>query len=133
MLRISNLVHAYNSKIVLRDINLQVESGEIFCLLGPSGCGKTTLLRIIAGLEHPTTGEIDFQGQSLNAMPVHLREFGYMFQDFALFPHKDVAKNIAFGLKMKGVVNTSSRIQEVLRLVGLEGFEKRSVTLLSGG
>jgi ABC-type Fe3+/spermidine/putrescine transport system ATPase subunit len=133
MLELLNLSHAYGSNRVLRNINLQVESGEIFCLLGPSGCGKTTLLRIVAGLEQATAGEIRFQGQSLNHVPVHRREFGFMFQDFALFPHMNVADNVAFGLKMKGAADPATQVQEILHLVGLTGFEKRSVSQLSGG
>ena len=88
---------------VLRDISFNVERGAILCLLGPSGCGKTTLLRIIAGLEIPDAGQVLCEGRDLSGVPIHHRRFGLMFQDFALFPHKDVIGNVAFGLRMQGL------------------------------
>jgi len=112
-----------------------VDEGEIVCLLGPSGCGKTTVLRIVAGLEVPDAGEVVFEGRSLREVPIHERGFGLMFQDYALFPHKDVAANVAFGLRMQSLPRgvTEARVTEMLDLVGLEGTEARRVYELSGG
>jgi ABC-type Fe3+/spermidine/putrescine transport system ATPase subunit len=116
-------------------VSLAVEEGEIVTLLGPSGCGKTTLLRMIAGLEHPDAGEVWFDGQDMGNVPPHEREFGMMFQDFALFPHKDVFDNIAFGLEMHHQARAAieQRVAEMLQLVDLAGFARRQVDQLSGG
>lgn len=135
MLQVQNITHAYNHQPVLKNISLQVEQGEILCLLGPSGCGKTTLLRIIAGLEEGYQGDVLLNRESIKSIPVHRRGFGLMFQDYALFPHKNVAQNVAFGLKMQGVppAEQAERVQKTLRLVGLTGFEQRDVSELSGG
>lgn len=135
MLSIRKVSHDFGHLPVLQAIDLEVVQGEILCLLGPSGCGKTTLLRIIAGLEQAKNGDVFLDGQSILPLPVHKRGFGLMFQDFALFPHMDVAGNIAFGLKMQGqpLSSQAQRIQEVLQLVNLTGFDKRDVARLSGG
>ncbi len=133
MLTVQGVTRAFDGKPVLRSVDLEVERGEIMCLLGPSGCGKTTLLRIIAGLEQADSGNVLVDGQSILNTPVHQRGFGFMFQDFALFPHMDVEKNVAFGLKMRGESQVQERINEVLELVGMAGFERRDVTRLSGG
>lgn len=136
MLTITNVSKAYTpATAVLRQINLMVQTGEIVCLLGPSGCGKTTLLRIVAGLEQADSGQITLDGQDLSKIPVHQRNFGLMFQEFALFPHRTVAENVAFGLRMKGQSRAQlvQRVQEVLALVNLEGYEQRSIFALSGG
>lgn len=120
---------------VLHGVSLAVEQGEIVCLLGPSGCGKTTLLRIAAGLEALDRGRLLLDGADLTAIPVHRRNFGLMFQEFALFPHRTVAENVAFGLRMQGksAGHIAQRVQEVLTLVDLAGYETRSVFELSGG
>lgn len=119
----------------LRGVDLAVESGEIVCLLGPSGCGKSTLLRVIAGLETPDQGDVRLDGQSLRGLPVHRRNFGFMFQDFALFPHLSVADNIAFGLRMarQPAPAIRARVDAMLDLVNLEGYGERSIFELSGG
>jgi ABC-type Fe3+/spermidine/putrescine transport system ATPase subunit len=104
-------------------------------LLGPSGSGKTTLLRIIAGLEEPEAGTVRFDGRDMRGVPVHLRGFGLMFQDLALFPHRNVFENVAFGLRMQNLprAEIEARVREILELVGLAGFETRDVNNLSGG
>jgi len=124
-----------DGSLILKDINLRLQQGTKLSVLGPSGSGKTTLLRLIAGLETPDSGTIVFNGQPMNDCPVHKRNFGMMFQEFALFPHLNVFNNIAFGLKMKGMgkATTSSRVKEMLLLTGLEGFQKRDIDELSGG
>jgi ABC-type Fe3+/spermidine/putrescine transport system ATPase subunit len=120
---------------VLRDFSFGVEERAILCLLGPSGCGKTTLLRIVAGLETPDAGQVLCEGQDLRGVPIHRRRLGLMFQDFALFPHKNVLGNVAFGLRMQGLSSAQVRacVAEMLELVGLAGFEARDVNELSGG
>jgi len=124
-----------DGSLILKDINLRLQQGTKLSVLGPSGSGKTTLLRLIAGLETPDSGTIVFNGQPMNDCPVHKRNFGMMFQEFALFPHLNVFNNIAFGLKMKGMgkATTTSRVKEMLLLTGLEGFQKRDIDELSGG
>jgi thiamine transport system ATP-binding protein len=133
MLELQQINLSFGSQHVLHDINLTVQEGEIFCLLGPSGCGKTSLLRVIAGLETPDTGDVILAGQAINHIPVHQRGFGLMFQDFALFPHMTVTENIGFGLKMHHHPAIQQRVQAVLDLVGLREFAHRDVTQLSGG
>ncbi len=126
----------YGPKILmLRDVNLTLAKGTHLSVLGPSGSGKTTLLRIIAGLESIDSGKIFFNGGSLTDIPPYKRNFGYMFQDFALFPHMNVFQNVAFGLKMKKKGNGEVKIQvkKMLELTGLGGYENRHVNELSGG
>lgn len=119
----------------VREIDLEVATGEVLCVLGPSGCGKSTLLRAVTGLVRPQEGTVSWDGTDLNDTPVHQRHFGLMFQDHALFPHVDIAGNVAFGLRMlktpKGDI--SSRVDEMLELVGLVGFGSRRIDELSGG
>jgi ABC-type Fe3+/spermidine/putrescine transport system ATPase subunit len=135
LLDVSHVSKSYPKLPVLQDISFTVDEGEIVCLLGPSGCGKTTLLRVIAGLETPDTGRLTFGGQDLSTIPVHGRNFGLMFQDYALFPHKDVAANVAFGLRMQHwpAEEVTRRVGEMLELVELAGYEGRRVGELSGG
>ena len=149
-LEIVGVSKSFGGLSVLSDVSFSVQRGEIVCVLGPSGCGKTTLLRIVAGLETPDAGRVLCDGQDIGHVPPHERGFGLMFQDFALFPHKNVFDNIAFGLRMrqraqacaepapltgKGqpALNVAQRVEEMLELVGLRGFERRSVHQLSGG
>src|ERR1043166_1053790 len=116
-------------------VSLSVERGEFFSLLGPSGCGKTTLLRLIAGFETPDTGRILIDGVDMNAVPPYARPINMMFQSYALFPHLDVAGNIAFGLKQEGMARPrrAARVEEMLALVQMTGFAKRRPHELSGG
>lgn len=135
MLELRHLSKTYEGKPLLSDVSFTVAEGETVCLLGASGSGKSTLLRMIAGLESPESGDIRFDGMDLVQTPPHLRDFGMVFQDYALFPHLTVFDNAAFGLKMrdqsKGQIQ--ERVAEVLKLVNLTGFESRKVTELSGG
>ncbi len=134
-LSLSGIGKRFGGHIALSDVSLEVRSGEFICLLGASGCGKTTLLRIIAGLEQHDHGEILLEGRDLSAVPCHQRNIGMVFQSLALFPHLNVADNVAYGLKMQGVDKDSRqrRAAELLALVGLAGFDTRAVASLSGG
>ena len=135
LLLIRGITKSFESDLLLRGITLTIAPSEIVCLLGPSGSGKTTLLRIIAGLEPADSGDIFFDGRNMRDVATHQRGFGMMFQDLALFPHKDVFDNIAFGLRMQNRSRDEirQRVLETLELVGLSGFEKRNVNNLSGG
>ena len=138
MLEITNLHKTYEGQPLLKGISFSLAAGETICLLGASGSGKSTILRVIAGLEQADGGEVRWDGQSLAAVPAHRRNFGLMFQDYALFPHLDVFENVAFGLRMLRIKKwpkneIKPRVDEVLRQVNLTGFEKRRVTELSGG
>lgn len=135
MLSVDRVSKAFGTRRVLREVSLTVADGEIACLLGPSGCGKTTLLRIVAGLEQADAGAVSYAGRDLTGVAVHQRGFGLMFQDFALFPHRSVADNIAFGLRMQGAApdRIRQRVEEMLALVNLRGFGPRRVHELSGG
>ncbi|ATY14657.1 ABC transporter ATP-binding protein [Amycolatopsis sp. AA4] len=134
-LTVRDLTVHYGSFTAVRDARLDIADGEVLALLGPSGSGKSTLLRAITGLEPVSSGSVSWDGADLAAVPVHKREFGLVFQDGQLFPHRDVAANIAFGLRMHGVPRErhAARVEELLKLVGLEGYERRRVTELSGG
>lgn len=116
-------------------ISLNVDDGTFVCLLGPSGCGKTTLLRMIAGLEDPTSGDIRLQGERINDTPAHQRNLGMVFQSLALFPHLSIGENIAYPLKIRGAgrAECESRVRELLDMVQLPGIENRAITQLSGG
>jgi ABC-type Fe3+/spermidine/putrescine transport system ATPase subunit len=135
MLEVKNVWKSYEGKPLLCDISLTVDAGETICLLGPSGSGKSTLLRIIAGLEALEHGRICWDGRDLTAVPTHKRNFGMVFQDYALFPHLTVAQNVAFGLKMQGLSSLmiDQRVTEALEQVNLSAFKRRRVTDLSGG
>ncbi|MFO7741107.1 MAG: ABC transporter ATP-binding protein [Anaerolineae bacterium] len=135
LLELDGIHKSYPDGWTLTDVRFTVEEGEIRGLLGPSGCGKTTLLRLIAGLESPDRGRVWVDGKDVTHVAPHRRGFGLMFQEYALFPHKDVFGNVAFGLRMEGLDRPSieERVTETLALVGLEGFEHRDVSQLSGG
>jgi ABC-type Fe3+/spermidine/putrescine transport system ATPase subunit len=135
LLEVVSISIAFDDTPVLQDVSFKADEGEIICLLGPSGCGKTTLLRIVAGLETAGSGQVTFDGRPLVGVPVHRRGFGLMFQDYALFPHKNVAANVAFGLRMQALSRkqVADRVSEMLDLVGLQGYGDRRVYELSGG
>ena len=135
LLELRGIEKTFEGQPLLRGISLQVESGETVCLLGVSGSGKSTLLRIIAGLEPADAGQVLWKGQDLAGVPAHQRGFGLMFQDYALFPHRNVAENVAFGLRMQGLPRQEiqARVRQALERVNLLDFARRRVTELSGG
>jgi len=135
MLELIDIWKSYEGKPLLQGVSFSVQQGETICLLGASGSGKSTILRIIAGLEDCEAGSVYWGSEDLKNIPVHHRNFGLMFQDYALFPHKSVAENVAFGLKMKGMNSTdqAEKIKAALSLVDMDTFINRRVTDLSGG
>ena len=136
LLEVKSLKKSFTPETAVVDgVSLIIEEGEIVCLLGPSGCGKTTLLRMIAGLERPDAGEVLFEGKNIVDVPPHQRDFGMMFQDFALFPHKNVRQNVVFGLQMRGDTpeQIEARVTEMLSLVDLTELAERDIVQLSGG
>jgi ABC-type Fe3+/spermidine/putrescine transport system ATPase subunit len=136
LLQLKNITKRYPPDVTaVSQVTLSIKAGDVLCLLGPSGCGKTTLLRCIAGLEQPDSGSVWFEGRDVTRLPPHRRDFGMMFQDFALFPHKNVFDNVAFGLKMRGDSGQerSARVEEMLALVDLAPLAQRTIDQLSGG
>ncbi|WP_454701670.1 ABC transporter ATP-binding protein [Agrobacterium burrii] len=134
--RLERLTKHYSGQVVaVDDVSLTVKAGEILALLGPSGCGKTTCLRMIAGLVDPTSGEIVVGGKPTTRTPVHRRNVGMLFQNYALFPHMTVAENVAFGLEMRGVskADREERVKQALDLVQLNTLGDRLPAQLSGG
>ncbi|MBQ6564340.1 MAG: ABC transporter ATP-binding protein [Clostridia bacterium] len=135
LLELSHITAGYDKNIILRDFNLSVDRGNFVSLLGSSGCGKTTTLRLIAGFSEPNEGTISFNGRDITHVPLHKRNFGFVFQSYALFPHMTVFDNVAFGLKMRKVPKNElqKRVMDMLELVDLVGFEKRYPREMSGG
>jgi iron(III) transport system ATP-binding protein len=135
LLSLKNLSKRFDKTQAVNDVSLDVERGEFFGLLGPSGCGKTTTLRMIAGLETPDSGVIEFDGTNITNLPAERRGFGMVFQNYALFPHLNVLENVAFGLRARHKPRTEilERVKSALELVQLPGYEKRRVDELSGG
>jgi thiamine transport system ATP-binding protein len=135
MLRVEDVSVAFDGKNALDRASLEVSSAETMTVLGPSGSGKTTLLRVVAGLRAPDSGRVVLGERDLARVPPHRRGVGLVFQDHALFPHRDVAGNVSFGLRMRGDApkTIAARTAELLDLVGLSGFERRTVGTLSGG
>lgn len=125
----------YGGTTAVDGVTLAVEPGEVVALLGPSGCGKSSLLRAVAGLEPLAGGRVLYDGADLAGLPVHKRRFGLMFQDGQLFPHRDVRRNVAYGLETLPLTRQErdERVSALLDLVGLAGYEQRSVPTLSGG
>jgi spermidine/putrescine ABC transporter ATP-binding subunit len=126
---------SYGPFIAVKSVDLRIEKGSFVTLLGPSGCGKTTILRSIAGLVSPQSGEIIIKGRRVNDVPIHKRNIGLVFQNYALFPHKTVFDNVAFGLKYRGVDRASiaERVKRALAIVRLPGVEAKLPSELSGG
>jgi len=135
LLELKKITAGYGSNIILKDLNLEIEKGDLVSLLGSSGCGKTTTLRLIAGFSEPVSGQVIFNGKDYTKVPLHQRNFGFVFQSYALFPHMTIFDNVAFGLKMRKVSpdETAGRVKEMLKLVDLEGFEERFPREMSGG
>src|ERR671918_1152145 len=134
-LSLRNLSRTFGQTRAVADVSLDVNQGEFFGLLGPSGCGKTTTLRMIAGLEKPDAGAIDFDGGDITNLPPERRGFGMVFQNYALFPHLNVFENVAFGLRARHAAKAemNDRVRSALDLVQLPGYEKRAIDELSGG
>jgi thiamine transport system ATP-binding protein len=135
MLRLEEVRVSFDGKAALDRVALEVAEGEIVTVLGPSGSGKSTLLRVVAGLQRPDSGRVLLDNEDLSSVPAHGRGIGLVFQDHALFHHRDVWGNVAFGLRMRGDSrqDIERRVRECLELVGLEGYDRRSVVTLSGG
>jgi thiamine transport system ATP-binding protein len=135
MLAVHGLTVTYDGFTAVDAVDLEVVDGEIVCVLGPSGSGKSSLLRAVAGLEPDARGIVSWDGLDLGRVPPHRRGFGLMFQDHALFPHRDVQGNVAFGLRMQRLPRPQidARTADALALVGLTGFERRRIRELSGG
>ncbi len=135
MVRFEGVVKRFGKVVAVEKIDLDIAEGELVTLLGPSGCGKTTLLRILAGLETPTEGDIYIRGKRINDVPIYKRNLGMIFQNYALFPHKTIFDNVAFGLKYRDVPKDEvrERVGRALEMVRLPGVEKRYPAQLSGG
>ncbi len=132
---LQGIVKRFGKNTVVNHVDLTIGDGEFFTLLGPSGCGKTTLLRMIAGFNDPDGGDILFGGESILHLPAHKRDTGMVFQNYALFPHLNVADNVAYGLKARGIKGQEmkTRVREILEAVQLEDLESRYPRQLSGG
>ena len=135
IIELKRIRKCYDNVVAVKDFSLDVKKGEFVTFLGPSGCGKTTTLRMIAGFELPTEGQILLDGKEISALPPNKRPINTVFQRYALFPHLNIFENIAFGLKLKRLSGDEIRekVKRALEIVDLEGFEKRDVSTLSGG
>ena len=135
LLEIKGVSKKFGDFTAVNNVDLDIYQGELFCLLGGSGCGKTTLLRMLAGFENPSSGQILIDGQDMSEVPPYKRPTNMMFQNYALFPHMTVEKNIAFGLEQDGLAKTeiSEKVDNILKLVELQDYKKRRPQQLSGG
>lgn len=135
LIDLQHISKSFDGELVLDDLNLSIRENSFVTLLGPSGCGKTTTLRILGGFITQDTGKVMFEGQDITRIPPNKRQLNTVFQKYALFPHMNIAENIAFGLKIKGKSKDyiNDKIKYALKLVNLDGYEKRSVDSLSGG
>ena len=134
-IKISNLSKNFDEVTAVDDVSVNIVKGEFFSLLGPSGCGKTTLLRILAGFEYPSSGSVSIDGSDVTDIPANLRPTNMVFQNYAIFPHINVRRNIEFGLRKEKISSQemNDRVAESLKMVKLEGYEKRFSNQLSGG
>ncbi len=132
-LTLTSVTKRFGGFTAVDDLDLLVEQGRFFALLGPSGCGKTTTLRMVAGLEEPTSGTIAIAGQDISRLKPYKRPVNTVFQNYALFPHLDIFENVAFGLRRRGIKDVRQQVGEMLELVELGSFAKRRPTQLSGG
>lgn len=134
-INLKGITKKYKSVVAVKNLNLEVKEGELFCLLGPSGCGKTTTLRMIAGFIPPTNGEIYIGDKNVTNLLPNKRDIGMVFQDYALFPHLSVANNIAFGLRMRKFdkEKIAEKVDRYLKIVGLESLKNQLPRFLSGG
>ena len=132
---LKNVTKCFGDTVAVNDISLEIGDGEFFSLLGPSGCGKTTTLRMIGGFDHPTSGEIFINGVAIGHTPPYRLDVNTVFQSYALFPHKSVAQNVGFGLKMRNVATRQleAQVDEFLEMVRLPGYGDRKPSELSGG
>ncbi|GFZ30646.1 spermidine/putrescine import ATP-binding protein PotA [Clostridium zeae] len=135
IIEIKNVSKSFNNIKIIDDLNLCIKKNEFLTLLGPSGCGKTTTLKMLAGFENVDIGTISFEGNNINNIAPYNRQINTVFQNYALFPHLNVYDNIAFGLKIKKLSKPTikEKVTSILKLVALEGFEKRDIDSLSGG
>lgn len=133
MLRLENISKSYDGNIILKNINLEIEKGEIVSILGPSGSGKTTLLNLILGLTEADDGKIIYDGEDMTAVPMEERGFNIVFQDYALFPHLNAYKNITYGLRNKPDISSQDEVEDLIRLLGLEEHLDKKIEQLSGG
>ncbi|MEO1704682.1 MAG: ABC transporter ATP-binding protein, partial [Pseudomonadota bacterium] len=135
IIELSQIEKYYGEYHALRDVSLNIAEGEFFSLLGPSGCGKTTLLRTIAGFEDASSGILKLDGQDMGGVPPNKRPTNMVFQSYAIFPHLNVAENVAFGLRKRGLSagEKEAKVTEALAMVGLDGYGTRAAHALSGG
>ena len=135
VIELKNITKSFGDNVILKNFDFKVKKNEFLTILGPSGCGKTTILRLIGGFEEPDEGEILFNGEDITNKEPYERKINTVFQKYALFPHMNVYKNIAFGLNIKKMEKNviKEKVSEVLKLVNLEGFENREIETLSGG
>lgn len=133
MLELKNVKKSYDGTVVLKDISLDIEEGEIVSILGPSGCGKTTLLNLILGIVDADGGKIIFNGEDLTDVPMEKRGFNIVFQDYALFPNLNVYQNITYGLRNKPEISSKEEVEELISLLGLEEHLSKRIGQLSGG
>jgi len=135
MVQFKGIMKRFGKVLAVEKMDFDIEEGSLVTLLGPSGCGKTTLLRMVAGLEEPTEGDILIKGKRINDTPIHRRNLGMIFQNYALFPHKTIFENVAFGLKYRNVSkeDAKEKVSRALEMVRLPGVENRMPSQLSGG
>lgn len=134
-IQFNHVTKSYGDNTILNDISFEIEKGKFYTLLGPSGCGKTTILKLIAGFEKATDGDIYFDGERINDVPPNKRKVNTVFQDYALFPHLNVFENVAYGLRIKKVKEEviKTKVREALQLVKLADFKSRDIKDMSGG